>query len=179
MAYALPLRYVATRALPYARRALGRAKPRRSHVGRGRPGPGLYTAPQVSARVSSPLTLASLLAAHSLRPVSLDPIASPGPLPRTMHSPARARAAAALASPRADLRSFDPTRRSAPVPAITKAASRLVAARGQPVVQFAAPPQVSPCVRRGIRREVLFSRKRPFGHRRGPRRRNQWSDVKC
>ncbi len=180
MANPLPAYLVATAARSVARRALSRARPRRRYAGRGRPGPAPLAAVQTSARVSPPLTLASLLAAHSLRPVDLSPLAAPGSPPsRALPSAARARAHAALAAPRADRRQYDPTVRSAPAPAITRSAARLVAARGQPGVQFTAPPLVAQCVRRGVRREVLFARRKPFGHRRGKRRRNQWSDIQC
>lgn len=46
-------------------------------------------------------------------------------------------------------------------------------------VAFAQPKQVSVCVRRKTRREVLFAKQRTRKGSGARRTRNEWSDVKC
>lgn len=46
-------------------------------------------------------------------------------------------------------------------------------------VAFSQPKQVSVCIRRKARREVLFAKQRTNKGARARRNRNQWSDVKC
>lgn len=44
---------------------------------------------------------------------------------------------------------------------------------------FSVPKRVEVCVRRKERREVLFAKRRTGRGSRTPKRRNEWSDVKC
>lgn len=46
-------------------------------------------------------------------------------------------------------------------------------------VAFSQPKQVTVCIRRKTRREVLFAKKRTGKGSSAPRTRSQWSDVKC
>lgn len=46
-------------------------------------------------------------------------------------------------------------------------------------VAFSQPKQVSVCIRRKARREVIFAKKHAGKGARARRARNQWSDVKC
>jgi hypothetical protein len=46
-------------------------------------------------------------------------------------------------------------------------------------VAFSQPKQVSVCIRRKTRREVLFAKQRTGRGAKSRRTRNQWSDVKC
>lgn len=87
-----------------------------------------------------------------------------------------------------DRRRFDPRRSLAPPGALSRAARVLrVASPSQystdpgrvPVgITFAAPEKVAICVRRRVRKEVLFAKGRGGGGNRPPRR-NYWSDVQC
>lgn len=49
----------------------------------------------------------------------------------------------------------------------------------KPGVSFVAPKAVLVCVRRKQRREVLFAGRKTGKGARSPKRRNEWSNVKC
>lgn len=86
-----------------------------------------------------------------------------------------------------DLRRFHPTPLFRPSMSIVQAKpsidvkpSRLV--RTAPLSARAAfdePHKVVVCVRRKVRREVLFAKRKTGRGARSPKRRNLWSDVKC
>jgi len=78
-----------------------------------------------------------------------------------------------------DGRFHNPTRRSAKPSSLINAATRLHQTATH-AVGFAQPDRTAICVRRRVRKEVLFARNRTgSGGRSKHRRRNFWSKVKC
>jgi len=78
-----------------------------------------------------------------------------------------------------DARYHNPTKRSAKPSSLINAATRLQQTRTH-AIGFVQPGRTAVCVRRRVRKEVLFARNHT---RRGAgsknRRRNEWSKVKC
>lgn len=86
-----------------------------------------------------------------------------------------------------DRRRFDPRGAHKPPSSLTRAARKLVVDPGGDRykwvthgLKFAVPREVSICVRRKERKEVLHALKKTGkGGSRAPRKRNNWSSVKC
>lgn len=80
-----------------------------------------------------------------------------------------------------DRRFWTPARRLAPPRAMPRAAARLVPSRRRlsSWLHFAIPDRVAICVRRKIRREVLFANKLTRRGAGGSKRRNEWSAISC
>lgn len=92
-----------------------------------------------------------------------------------------------------DRRYYQPDASVRPAHASTRTASRLVVREPRPDplgdsiraqgaglptgIQFRVPKQVAVCVRRNMRREVLFAKRAKIGN--GARRRNMWSKISC
>lgn len=78
-----------------------------------------------------------------------------------------------------DQRYYNPTKRSAKPSALINAATRLAASKTH-AIGFAQPSRVALCVRRNVRKEVLFARnltRRGAGSKH--RRKTSWSQIKC
>lgn len=65
-----------------------------------------------------------------------------------------------------------------PLPAPYKKARKFVN-RIPSLIGFDAPQRVIRCIRRKVRKEVMFATKSTGKGSRAPKRRNYWSDVKC
>lgn len=86
--------------------------------------------------------------------------------------------------PVSDRRRYHPEGRYRPATALIKDAARVVVGKEPHSLLFNLPNIVAICVRRKTRREVLFAldrhhRKGSGGGRRKPRKRNNYSGIKC
>lgn len=79
-----------------------------------------------------------------------------------------------------DRRLFTPDRSTRPPRAARPGAARVIAATYPgSAVRFKDPRAVTICVRRKIRREVIFALGKRGKGARSPRKRNFWSEVRC
>jgi len=82
------------------------------------------------------------------------------------------------APPVDDRRRFHPLGDLRPPGALRKSARKLVGFKDFRL-RFAVPELVVPCIKRKIRREVIFAKKLRKKGSGGSRRRNIWSEIKC
>lgn len=86
-------------------------------------------------------------------------------------------------APQLDLRRYHPRKYDRPAPALIRAANRDVVGETLRDIRAALPHKVAICLRRKIRREVLFGLGLHVRVGRGggskPRHRNQYTKVKC
>ena len=88
-----------------------------------------------------------------------------------------------------DRRTFHPDKMTRPAGAVTKKATRLRAGRSSSIsrphgplphhVGFSIPKQVAICIRRKIRKQVLFAKNKTRKGSGSRRNRNEWSDIVC
>lgn len=116
-------------------------------------------------------SLARLLTPIRLLPLPEPWTPPPAPIPRS-------RRAVVLST--GDRRAWRPDRSTRPPAAMYPGAARVVA---KPAIaaatRFADPRSVAICIRRSIRKEVLFALKKTRKGSGSKRRRNFWSEVHC
>jgi len=82
-----------------------------------------------------------------------------------------------------DRRKYDPTTRTQKPAARTRSATRYTIPTSTPYLSsrygFSRPQDVSICVRRKTRKEVLFAKRKTKAGARSRRHYNRWSEVKC
>lgn len=78
-----------------------------------------------------------------------------------------------------DRRLWQPDRSTRPPHAVRPGASRVVAGARPEALRFADPQLVAICVRRQVRREVLFALRKTRKGSGARRRKNFWSAISC
>lgn len=123
-----------------------------------------------SSANGTPSSLAELL---SPAPAAISPLNDPVMLGQLYHGN--------YDDPSLDLRVYHPNAQNRPAPTPVRSANRIVTGQNLIATRFNLPNLVGICVRRKLRREVLFALNRQTrgGRGGGRRHRNRFSKVHC